>query len=70
MFYLNYNYSNAKLAKRAINCVKRYKIKSEKALRVKDIIEIIATQQIIAHNHTNETTLCSPLDELLKILLK
>ena len=40
MFYLNYNYSNAKLAKRAINCVKRYKIKSEKALRVKDIIEI------------------------------
>lgn len=40
MFYLNYNYSNAKLAKRAINCVKRYKIKSEKALSVKDIIEI------------------------------
>ena len=32
--------------------------------------EIIATQQIIAHNHTNETTLCSPLNELLKILLK
>ena len=30
----------------------------------------IATQQIIAHNHTNETTLCSPLNELLKILLK
>ena len=30
----------------------------------------IATQQIIAHNHTNKTTLCSPLDELLKILLK
>lgn len=40
MFYLNYNYSNAKLAKRAINCVKRYNITSEKALRVKDIIEI------------------------------
>ena len=32
--------------------------------------ETIATQQIIAHNHTNETTLCSPLNELLKILLK
>ena len=40
MFYLNYNYSNAKLAKKAINCVKRYNITSEKALRVKDIIEI------------------------------
>ena len=34
------------------------------------VIMIIAIQQIIAHNHTNETTLCSPLDELLKILLK
>lgn len=40
MLYLNYNYSNAKLAKKAINCVKRYNITSEKALRVKDIIEI------------------------------
>lgn len=40
MFYLNYNYSNVKLVKRTINCVKRYNITSEKALRVKDIIEI------------------------------
>ena len=41
------------------------------SLNIKDrLFVFIATQQIIAHNHTNETTLCSPLNELLKILLK
>lgn len=43
---------------------------SKADLRKSSGIAPIAIQQIIAHNYTNETTLCSPLDELLKILLK
>ena len=40
MFYLNYNYADAKLAQKAIKCVLSCKTTGGKDFRVRDIIEL------------------------------
>lgn len=40
-FILTYNYANVALAKKAINCVIKFRTTSTKNFTVKDIIELI-----------------------------